>query len=56
MELRAATALARVWRDAGRRQEALDLLTPVYSVFAEGLETPDLKASRQILEELEAGS
>ncbi len=56
MELRAATALARVWRDAGRRREALDLLTPVYSAFTEGLETVDLKASRKVLDELEAES
>jgi predicted ATPase len=56
MELRAATALARVWRDTGRGQEALELLAPVYSLFSEGLETPDLQASRQILEELRGGS
>lgn len=55
MELRAATALARVWRDAGRRDEALALLKPIYSAFSEGLNTPDLVASRTVLEDLEVG-
>ncbi len=31
LELRAATSLARLWRDQGKRTEARDLLAPVYS-------------------------
>lgn len=54
MELRAATALARLWLDMGRRQEALELLAPVYATFTEGLGTPDLKAARVVLDELSA--
>jgi hypothetical protein len=38
---------------SGRRW---NLLTPVYSAFTEGPGTPDFKASRQLLDELEAGS
>ena len=36
-ELRAAMSMARLWRDQGKRQEARDLLAPVYGWFTEGL-------------------
>ena len=52
-ELRAATSLARLWRDQGRRAEARDLLAPVYGWFTEGLDEPDLVTARRLLEELE---
>ena len=42
-ELHAATSLARLWRDQGRRAEARDLLAPVYGWFTEGFDTPDLR-------------
>src|SRR5260221_12847892 len=32
-ELRAATSMARLWRDQGRRTEARDLLAPIYRWF-----------------------
>jgi predicted ATPase len=51
-ELRAATSLARVWRDHGRRAEARDLLAPVYGWFTEGFETRDLREAKALLEEL----
>ena len=51
-ELRAATSLARLWRDQGRRQEAGDLLTPIYGWFSEGFDTPDLKEAKALLNEL----
>ncbi len=51
-ELRAATSLARLWRDQGRRAEARNLLAPVYGWFAEGFDTLDLKDARTLLEEL----
>jgi predicted ATPase len=51
-ELRAATDLARLWRDQGRRAEAHDLLAPVYGWFTEGFHTPDLKDAKALLEEL----
>jgi predicted ATPase len=51
-ELRAATSLARLWRDQGRRAEAHDLLTPVYRWFTEGFDTADLKDAKALLDEL----
>ena len=36
-ELRAAMSMARLWRDQGKRNEAHDLLAPVYGWFTEGL-------------------
>jgi predicted ATPase len=53
-ELRAATSLARLWRDQGRRTEARDLLAPVYGWFTEGFDTADLKEAKALLEELAA--
>jgi hypothetical protein len=41
-ELRAATNLARLWRDQGKRNEACELLAPIYGWFTEGFETPVL--------------
>jgi predicted ATPase/class 3 adenylate cyclase len=55
-ELRAATRLARLWSEQGRRGEAHDLLTPLYSQFAEGFGTPDLQAASAILRESSARS
>ena len=46
-ELRAATSLARLWRDQGKRGEARDLLAPVYGWFTEGFDTPDLVEASQ---------
>ena len=42
-ELGAATSLARLWRDQGKRTEARDLLAPIYSWFTEGFDTPVLQ-------------
>ena len=51
-ELRAATSLARLWQQQGKRQEAHDLLTPVYNWFTEGFDTADLKDAKALLDEL----
>ena len=51
-ELRAATSLARLWRDQGKRDEARDLLAPIYSWFTEGFDTLDLKQAKALLDEL----
>ena len=51
-ELRAATSLARLWREQGRRGEARDLLAPVYGWFTEGFDTADLKNAKALLDEL----
>ncbi|MEH2506618.1 putative ATPase/class 3 adenylate cyclase [Bradyrhizobium sp. AZCC 1578] len=53
-ELRAATRLARLWREQGRRGEAHDLLTPLYSQFTEGFGTLDLQAASALLRESSA--
>jgi predicted ATPase len=53
-ELRAAMSMARLWRDQGKREEARDLLAPVYGWFTEGFDTLDLKEARALLEELAA--
>ena len=51
-ELRAATSLARLWGEQGRRAEARELLAPIYGWFTEGFDTADLKEARALLEEL----
>jgi predicted ATPase len=51
-ELRAATSLARLWRDQGKRTEAGDLLAPIYNWFTEGFDTPVLKEAKVLLDEL----
>jgi predicted ATPase len=51
-ELRAATSLARLWRDQGKRDEARDLLAPVYGWFTEGFDTRDLKEAKALIDEL----
>jgi predicted ATPase len=51
-ELRAAMSMARLWRDQGKREEARELLAPVYGWFTEGFDTRDLKEAKGLLEEL----
>jgi predicted ATPase len=51
-ELRAATSMARLWRDQGKREEARDLLAPVYGWFTEGFDTLDLKEAKALLDAL----
>jgi class 3 adenylate cyclase/predicted ATPase len=51
-ELRAATSLARLWRDQGKRFDAQALLAPVFGWFTEGFDTPDLRAARALLDDL----
>jgi predicted ATPase len=51
-ELRAATSMARLWRDQGKRQRAHDLLAPVYGWFTEGFDTLDLNQAKGLLEQL----
>ena len=51
-ELRAAASLARLRRDQGHYAEARDLLAPVYGWFTEGFDTPDLKETKALLDEL----
>ena len=51
-ELRAATDLARLWGEQGRRGEARDLLAPLYGWFTEGFDTADLKNAALLLADL----
>jgi predicted ATPase len=53
-ELRAAMSMARLWREQGKRDEARELLAPVYGWFTEGFDTPDLKQAKALLDELAA--
>ena len=50
-ELRAAMSMARLWRDQGKREEARELLAPVYGWFTEGFDTLDLKEAKALLDE-----
>jgi predicted ATPase len=52
-ELRAATSLARLWREQGKRTEARELLAPIYSWFTEGFDAPVLQDARALLDELQ---
>ena len=51
-ELRAAMSLSRLWQQQGKRQEAQDLLAPVYGWFTEGFDTADLQEAKALLQEL----
>jgi predicted ATPase len=51
-ELRAATSLARLWDEQGRRGEARELLAPVYGWFTEGFDTQDLKEAKALLDQV----
>jgi predicted ATPase len=51
-ELRAAMSMARLWRDQGKRDQARELLAPVYGWFTEGFDTFDLKEAKALLHEL----
>jgi predicted ATPase len=52
LELRAATDLAALWIDQGKRLEALDLLAPLSAGFAEGHDTQDLRQAKALLDQL----
>jgi predicted ATPase len=51
-ELRAAVSMARLWRDQGKRNEARDLLAPIFGWFTEGFDTLDLKEAKALLDTL----
>jgi predicted ATPase len=53
-ELRAAISMAWLYRDQGKRQQAHDLLAPVYGWFTEGFDTIDLKEAMALLDALHA--
>jgi predicted ATPase len=51
-ELRAATSLARLWQQQGKKAEAYKLLAEVYNWFTEGFDTKDLQEAKTLIEEL----
>jgi predicted ATPase len=51
-QLRAATSMARLWRDQGKGTDARDLLAPIYRCFTEGFDTPVLQDAKALLDEL----
>ena len=52
LELRAAMSLSHLWQRQGKRQEARDLLAPIYNWFTEGFDTADLREAEALLDEL----
>jgi len=52
LELRAAMSLARLLRQQGRAAEGWELLAECYAWFTEGLNTPDLREARELLDQL----
>jgi class 3 adenylate cyclase/predicted ATPase len=51
-ELRAAMSLSRLWQRQGKRDEARQLLAPIYGWFTEGFDTADLQEAKALLEAL----
>ena len=51
-ELRAAMSLSRLWQQQGKRDEARELLAPIYGWFTEGFDTADLQEAKALLEGL----
>ena len=51
-ELLAATGLARLWGDQGKRSEAHYLLAPAYNFFTEGFDAPFLRDAKALLDQL----
>jgi predicted ATPase len=52
LELRSGTSLARLWRDQEKREQAHELIAPVYGWFTEGFDTADLRDAKALLDEL----
>jgi tetratricopeptide (TPR) repeat protein len=52
LELRAATDIAALWTQQGKRQQAIELLAPAYGWFTEGFETQDLRQAKAMLDRL----
>ncbi len=48
----AVVSLSRLWQQQGKRDEARQLLAPVYDWFTEGFDTADLQEAKALLDEL----
>jgi DNA-binding winged helix-turn-helix (wHTH) protein/predicted ATPase len=51
-ELRTAMSLSRLWQRQGKRDQARELLAPIYGWFTEGFDTADLQEAKALLDEL----
>jgi len=51
-ELRAATRLARLWRQQDKSKEALQVVVDCLDWFSEGFDAPDLQAAQALVDEL----
>lgn len=56
LELRAVLSLSRLYKRLGKKQEARQMLTEMYSWFTEGFDTTDLKEAKALLEALSGSS
>ena len=45
-------SLSRLWQQQGERDEARQLLAPIYGWFTEGFDTADLQEAKALLETL----
>ena len=45
-------SLARLWQQQGKKNEAHQMLSEIYSWFTEGFDTKDLQEAKVLLEEL----
>jgi adenylate cyclase len=52
LELRAAMSLSRLWQRQGKRDQARELLAPIYGWFTESFETADLQEAKALLDAL----
>jgi adenylate cyclase len=52
LELRATTALCRLWQRQGKNAQAYRVLSELYGWFTEGFETHDLRAAQELLQQL----
>jgi predicted ATPase len=50
-ELRAAMSLSRLWQRQGKRDQAHELLVPIYRWFTEGFDTADLREAKSLLDD-----
>lgn len=54
LELRAAVSLGRLWQAQGSPKQAYGVLSPIFTWFTEGFDTPDLRAAQALLRTLAA--
>jgi predicted ATPase len=45
-------SLSHLWQQQGKRQQAHDLLAPIYGWFTEGFDTTDLQEAKALLDAL----